>query len=287
MNTIPYTHTVLLLFCLLFVPHMVQAARLYTSVETQSPGLFEIFVFIDTTESINALQGEMVFSDNLFQAQRVYDGNSSISFWLEKPDIAKGSFVFSGIAPGGFLGERKLIFSTLVRQVTAGSSQIHFKNVVALRNDGNATPLSLEIQKNSLGGNSIPSENFSLDSGDIILPETFKPEIGNNEDIFNGKYFIAFSTVDKNSGISYYEVKESRFKILSFKDSWIRGESPFELRDQNLKSVIFVKAIDNNGNERVAVIYPEIQWYKSSEYLIIIGVGVFLLYFTWKRKRSI
>ena len=103
---------------------------------------------------------------------------------------------------------------------------------------------------------------------DSTLPEDFQPEIGQDFSIFEGKYFLSFATTDKTSGINYFEIKEG-------KKEWKKALSPYLLEDQELKSVIQVKAVDKAGNERIA------QWEPSKEpfawwivILILIGAGV-------------
>ena len=84
---------------------------------------------------------------------------------------------------------------------------------------------------------------------DTTKPEEFKPEIGRDPAIFEGKYFLSFATVDKMSGIDHYEIIETRDKK---QDIWKKVESPYLLEDQSLQSKILVKAVDKAGNERIS-----------------------------------
>ena len=104
--------------------------------------------------------------------------------------------------------------------------------------------------------------------GDNILPEPFKVEISQDPAIFEGKYFITFSTTDKQTGIDYYEVKEGR------KD-WKRAISPYVLENQKLTSDIWVKAIDKAGNYWMETL--EAQNKPEINYLIYIGLGLILV----------
>ncbi|MCK9351673.1 MAG: hypothetical protein M0P76_02710, partial [Candidatus Pacebacteria bacterium] len=68
---------------------------------------------------------------------------------------------------------------------------------------------------------------------------------------------------DKQSGIGRYEVMETnpwKFGFLPSTDketSWVPAESPYILKDQNLRSKILVKAIDKIGNERIVEFNPK------------------------------
>jgi len=48
-------------------------------------------------------------------------------------------------------------------------------------------------------------------------------------------------------------------------ENWIKGESPYLLKDQNLKSIILVKAIDRAQNSSIAAISAanKLSWYEN------------------------
>jgi hypothetical protein len=113
---------------------------------------------------------------------------------------------------------------------------------------------------------------------DSTVPEEFKSEIGQDPSVFEGKYFLSFSTTDKLSGIDHYEVREGKkdFKI---------AKSPYVLEDQNLRGKIIVKAIDKAGNEQISEIIPPS---KPFPYYILVFGLIILLIFWWiiRRLRS-
>jgi len=289
MKNLPYKCIQLTLGALLFcTPSALYAGSLYAEVKPQGlEGVFEVLIFVDAEDSINALEGEVLFTKSMFEVDRMYDGNSRINFWLKKPQFEDDSIIFGGITPGGFSGKQQLIFSALIRQIVKGQGEISFNNIVALRNDAEASKFPLTVKKIAIGGDVVASSGGALNVDDVAPPESFVPQVGYDEGLFEGKYFLAFSTVDKGSGILRYEVRESRFKWLSFKDSWVPAESPYVLADQALKSYIYVKAIDQNLNEKIVEVYPDIVWYENPWSYIMIGVILLLFYFAWKRKRYI
>jgi len=123
---------------------------------------------------------------------------------------------------------------------------------------------------------------------DHQLPETFTPLVGQNADIFGGKYFVVFSTVDKDSGIDHCEVAESKSKNPR-EDSWVRAESPYLLTDQTLTSYIIVKAVDKAGNYRTETIRfgnPQTFYQSPLFWFIIIIVFSILLILARKFKKN-
>jgi hypothetical protein len=77
--------------------------------------------------------------------------------------------------------------------------------------------------------------------------------------LFDGAYFVSFETQDKASGIKEYALAEKKsFFAFRPKDSAYQVVvSPAKLSDQTRSSYIFIKAIDNNNNERIAILSPE------------------------------
>ena len=128
---------------------------------------------------------------------------------------------------------------------------------------------------------------------DVTSPEEFKPEIGKASAVFEGKYFLSFATVDKMSGIDYYQVLEADRGGYQFgtkkKAEWKIAKSPYLLEDQSLRSVIKVKAIDKAGNERIAEILPpppKLTWKDIIiPLLILIGIGI-IWWLIRKRKKQ-
>jgi len=119
---------------------------------------------------------------------------------------------------------------------------------------------------------------------DIKDPEEFTPKIGQDSSVFEGKYFLNFSTIDKISGIDHYEVLEIKDKQQDRED-WKVVESPYVLEDQTLNSLIKVKAVDKADNERIAQIIPpekpvlSFPYWKVIVPLLIVGV----IYWVWKK----
>ena len=114
---------------------------------------------------------------------------------------------------------------------------------------------------------------------DTQKPEPFQAEIGKDPSVFEGKYFLSFSTTDKLSGIDHYEIKEGKKE---FKES----KSPYVLEDQKLKGKILVKAIDKAGNEHISEITPPP---KTFPYYIILILALFIVGVIWliiRRLRS-
>lgn len=257
--------------CLFLFATPVFAAEIFFGVQSQKIGLgklFEIGVFINTeNEPVNTVAGKIKFSSEFLELKEIREGNSIINFWIEKPEINEGEVVFSGITPGGYIGQNGYLFSLIFETKKIGENIITTAEEQIFLNDGQGSkasikqaPLFLQIEEN------VPASEFSLPS-DSEKPEPFEITVAQDSEIFGGKYFLVFAAQDKNSGIDHYEVQESNNKQTKG-GKWIAAESPYVLRDQKLRSYIFVKAIDRAGNERISELEPAkpLTWYEK--YLI-------------------
>lgn len=278
------------------LPQMVFAAQIFfesKTTQTQIGGKIEINLFVNTEqESINAFEGKMLFPSGVLDLKEIRDGNTIVNFWVEKPKNQNGAIIFSGITPGGFSGEKGLIFSAIFEAKKEGVAKFEINDARVLRNDGTGSEATLitvpfEIVVSRGAPAEIPAIPKIIDRE---RPESFVPEIARNETLLEGKWFVVFATQDKSSGIDHYEVKESRQKIFSVFGKWSAAESPYILADQELRSFVWIKAVDKTGNERVVKISPNnpLMGYENYENWIMIIVGVFIVALIarklWKRK---
>lgn len=270
----------LILYC---IPASVFAAGIFFESNDQSFAQNEEFfinVYLDTeNEFVNAVEGRIVFPTNLLEVKEIRDGNSTINFWIQKPIEKQEEIIFSGITPGGFLGQKEFLFSVIFRAKKNGDGSIKADEVKVLLNDGNGGEAQVKkylfdfsISKEL---NIVPS---LLEVVDKEPPEDFKPTIANDSDIFNKKYFLVFTTQDKGLGIDHYEVREGN------RGKFYVTESPHLLKYQSLNKRIFVKAIDKAGNERIIIFEPQnhTPWYR--QYLLFGIILVITFSFLLKEK---
>lgn len=277
------------------------ASFYFTSSATQVSinQTFKVDLFVDTeNEQINAMGGQIVFPSGLLELQEVREGNSIISMWLEKP--RNSELVFSGIIPGGYRDKNGLILSLIFKSVTEGQGAVSVHNGKVFLNDGQGS----ETQTKSIDfpfvaiRDSIREDSW-VSPKDTERPESFMPEIAKDATLFDGKWFVVFATQDKASGVDHYEVREIRqwtrfensllFVKYFRRYSWAVAESPHVLRDQELRSFLFVKAVDKVGNERIIKIAPRnpLAWYENYENWIMIMIVIISIYFIrrtlWKK----
>ena len=246
---------------------------------------FAIIVSLDTeNESINAIEGSLLYPHDLLDVVEIRDGNSAITFWIEKMhESSSGVLTFSGTTPGGFMQSKAFLYTIIFKAMRDGKGQIALDNLSVLKNDGQGTNVPVQALPFSV---SISDVNASTESvlgpvEDDEMPEDFKVTLTNDPDIFNNAHILIFSTQDKISGIDHYEVREGAWGF--FKNV----ESPYQLNDQSLTQPIFLKAVDHAGNERLVTIDAMHADQNKIKYLIFYLLGILLLVcllYIWGKK---
>lgn len=256
---------------------------------------FKVDIYLNSeNELINAFSGEIIYPADLIELENILDGGSIINLWIDKPVNSplyinniltnKNKIYFSGITPGGFRGSSGLLLSLIFKAKNEGSGFISFENSKFLLNDGQGTETKIKNVKFNF--NILPAGAKIIDSNQVILPidnlppEDFSPQILQNPEMFDNKYFLIFSTQDKGRGIDHYEILEWKkdFSILDLikkiiypksynlnYQKWTKTESPYVLLDQKLQSDIYVKAVDKAGNEKIAMVPAKnpLRWYEN------------------------
>lgn len=246
---------------------------------------FAVSLAINTDgKPINTVSGTIIVPPEMLKIIDVRSGNSIISLWVERPheDVGRGTIAFTGGVPGGFNGSDGPIVSFGVRAARAGSVTLDVRDFRVLLNDGEGTevnasikPLTITIKEaapkpvpppSKKGEEVLPPPAPSPEpqevyqpAPDTVPPEPFAPLISQHPSVADNKFFVSFFAVDKDSGISHYEIREEPV-VLSwftnvFSADWVRGESPFVLRNQLWINRVRVRAYDNSNNviESVAV----------------------------------
>jgi hypothetical protein len=281
-----------LLSVIVALPSAAQAVTLSLTPASGEYGPGETFVVtvrldsVNPEECVNVVDLSVLFPKDLVKPVAVSRGESLLTLWPEEPSIslADGLVRILGGIPGGYCGRivgdpgqtnilAKIIFAVPGTQI-GGSNfrgdvpmRIGFSSSTkVLLNDGSGTPATVAfrdaVYTRLERGRGASNEWLDAIRADTVPPDAFRAEIVRDRNAFDGKYMLVFSTVDKQSGVSHYEVLEED----PVRPGYVRGEktlaipvrsvSPYLLRDQELKSRIIVRAFDHAGNRTESVVDP-------------------------------
>lgn len=317
-----------LLCVCVFTPISTQAALLYFDpgeVEVHRGDTVTLALRIDTDEGecINTVDA-VIHYDPSMRAVDVSRGNSILNLWVEEPKIneTNHTITFAGGLSGGYCGRisgdpsltnvvLELVFRSPGLSIGGGDNQsarvwLGDESQVLLH-DGYGTNATVRLQDARINllsnpGNAPSDEWTTKVQNDEEIPADFDITLAKDEFAFSGKYFITFNSSDKQSGIDHYEVMEEPFKeFYSFKwgradAPWIKTQSPYVLTDQTLNSTIRVRVMDKAGNERIAVLVPDVALRSMSrDSMILWGLGgsvavlfgILIVYAIRKRKQKL
>ena len=291
---------ILFVFILAFTPFSIftishsgiaYAATLTLDPSTGNYGPGDMFVVtlrLDTpsSECVNAAAIELFYPTDWVKVTAISKGESLLTLWTDEPlvDAEHGKLTFSGGIPAGYCGRvqgdpgktniiAKIIFGVPGNMIGGKTStgpvpmNITFSSSTrVLLNDGFGSPAPLTFKNaiftHVLNSSGIKNEWLDIVHADTIPPDEFKVTIAQDSSTFDGKYFIVFLAVDKQSGVHHYEVREDdpvRLGITRGKNeqaSFVVATSPYVLKDQALKSRVTVRAIDNAGNVQESILAP-------------------------------
>jgi hypothetical protein len=89
-------------------------------------------------------------------------------------------------------------------------------------------------------------------SSSVLLSEATTTNSNTSSPTADGveRWMVLFATQDKGSGMDHYEVREVDPLLPWWGSGWHVAESPYLLEDQTLRSAVYVRAYDNDGNVR-------------------------------------
>jgi hypothetical protein len=292
-----------IILSLFSIPSFTYAAILYLDPPEGKYHLgdeFTVDIKLDVTEyCINTVEATIDFSNDIAQLVDFSTGNSMLDIWVAYPTTAQipeinseGELYIAGGIPGGYCGRipgdpgESNVIGTLVFKVPSFSVsnteddtiRIGFlDNTRALINDGLGTTDDLITKPAVFSFTSEPAlkqEDWqSILRQDTFPPEPFVVELQQNPAMFDGQYYVIFSTTDKQSGLDHFEILEikpgEQIGVMPSRNyidlllnrklpppEWKIANIPYLLSDQSLKSIIRVRAIDKAGNERVVEYIP-------------------------------
>ncbi len=137
------------------MPAQAQAAELYfgsVGQQVKSGTSVEIGLFLNTEGAeVNAAEGAVIFSAERLTLKEIYVGDSVVNAWLERPQLrdpacsTECAIIFSGIAVGGYVGDRALLFSAVFETRGKGAAEVFVRDERVLLDDGQGTAVSVRV----------------------------------------------------------------------------------------------------------------------------------------------
>jgi len=268
----------ILVFSAIFLPYSVFASNVY--LETAHTEFFVgdtilIYVKVDSkNKEINAVEGNisLYYVPDTVLIKDISFSESSFSLWPNKPSLSEDlkTISFAGGVPSGLQHQDATLFKIALNLKNTGQITLNPTDISVYLHDGKGTRDITEVQNLTINvlsqeiGYKPINDLETLISEDKTPPESFEIFAGQDESVFEGKKFLSFSTIDEQSGIKYYEVKEGDLPP-------IRSGGTYILQNQDTSTKVIVVAYDVAGNARESIYDP------TYSYLNLVVIVAFVL----------
>jgi len=237
-------------------------------------------------DCVNVVEATVTYPVGTLEMIDISRGESILTLWPEEPrvDQGAGTVTFAGGIPGGFCGAvegpgaasdasgvLRLVFRAIANRegITATrTATIGFGEPTSvLLHDGFGTVAPLTTQGATVAireTGALPEDAWQQSlAADTFPPEAFTLFVNRDPSIFDNAFYVTFSTTDKQTGIDYYEIRETDEYGYTpgtrEAPQWkkVAANEPYRLADQDLQSLVEVRAVDKAGNERIASLSPD------------------------------
>ena len=166
-------------------------------------------------KAVNAVEGRIIFPEDMLIVKEIRDGNSSINFGLKTSPWGSGKDYFFRHYSGRIQRGKQSPFSITFKAKKTGTAAISISNAKALQNDGEGTETRLRSEMWQWKSKREIAVAGRKKLRILFSPEPFALSIAREPVYFNEEWFVAFATSDKDSGVSRYEIKEYRFSLFA------------------------------------------------------------------------
>ena len=252
----------------------VHAYTISVQQDPQASGVYN--VVLDTEgQSFNAIAGTVFFDDKLTVTPTILTGSSVVSLWTKQPTVSGNSVVFEGLLPGGFsevydqFGDHprtKVTIFSMSFPYQEGVPTLHFSfdSPTVYANDGTGMAVAVTALPSTLSAPLVTS----VTPVDTVPPEPFTIAVRSVPSFMHGRYFIEFSTHDTISGVAKYFVRTDG-------GTWKPVTSPYVVPRASQQYIVFVKAVDALGNERIEqAMIPAQQVIDTTTVWTLISLGI-------------
>ncbi len=219
-------------------------------------------------KTINTLDGAIMISGfGAVDVRNISLGGSKVPLWVRTPSLSQvgDSVSFVAAFPGGITGDSVELFTLALHAGKQATVELTPKNLKGYLNDGLGTevPSTGFIPRIVVGpASASPVDELKKSvSSDNIPPLAFPVEVFQTKELYGGRKYLSYKSIDEQTGIDRYEVSEGD-------GPWIRTGGEYVLSKQSGYEKVRIRAIDRAGNVRVVefAVGSTVRWWA-----IIIG----------------
>lgn len=234
-------------------------------------------VFSPGKDKVNVVEGSITIPDGI-TVDGIDTSGSAFSLFADGPIymLSSRTIEFTAGAPGGLAPDSiALVFVIKAHADVEGKYDITPLGISSYENDGKGTrnPVSAPIASVSVG----PKGSVAVDAFPPAAPAPLVAEIGNDESLFNGRWFATFYGGADSASIDHYEVREGWWRPS------VRADRYYVLLDQDRSSTVWVTAVSENGKRVTSSIAAENPWTERAVAAVLILVLATVGGLIWRR----
>ncbi len=226
------------LFLIAFPTHAATVSVEPVQGEAGPGDRFSLSVILTTdANAVNVVEGRVKIPFGVV-VDSVSAAGSAFSLWPTYPAYftTDHAVEFSGGAPGGIAaGKSVRLFTIHAHAERAGVYEFPITGVSAYRNDGAGTSEDISTRSASVS----VRDGAPVPTIPTVATAPLVADVGQDDALFDGRYFIAFYGGDRGKGVRY-EIKEGN-------GAFQPAERYYVIHDQTLRTPVTVRAIDADG----------------------------------------
>jgi hypothetical protein len=230
-------------------------------------------------ENINVVEGSIVVPEGIV-IERLSTAGSAFSLFAYGPvyEPSSRTIEFTAGNPSGIpSNEVSLLFTIEAHAPVVGSYTLRAQTVRAYVNDGTGSMLAVSTR---------PTEVVVGEKGSVAIdalpknaPMPLVAEVGKDDSLFDGKWFATFYGGVRD-GIGYYEIREGWWRLP------VRADRYYVLEDQNLRTTLYITAVDSDGTRTSVSIPPVYPWAERAVLTLIVLGAALIAYLGYRRMRK-
>lgn len=244
-----------------------------------SPILLPV-VFTAGDESVNVVEGSIAIPEGM-TIEHLDTSGSAFPLFASGPTYMPSSHTVeftAGSETGIGAHEVALVFVIQARAEREATYEVSPGVIAAYASDGAGTKVAVAARTAhvSIG----PKGGVQVDALPKGAPRALLAEIGKEDSLFEGKWFLTFFGGTHGAPIERYEVREGWWRFPVSADRY------YVLKDQARRTTLFVTAIDTNGNRTSVLVPPAYPWAERAVLFAIALIAAVAAYLLMRRLRK-
>ena len=274
--------TFTLAFLLFTVAVPIHAAEL--SIEAPlggvgSPILLPV-VFTAGDESVNVVEGSITIPEGM-TIEHLDTSGSAFPLFASGPTYMPSSRTVeftAGSESNIGAHEVALVFVIQARAEKEAMYEVSPGTIAAYASDGAGTKIAVAAHPTQVSVGAKGS--VQVDAFPKGAPQTLLAEIGKEDSLFEGKWFLTFFGGAQGAPVARYEIREGWWRFPVSADRY------YVLKDQARRTTLFVTAIDTNGNRTNILVPAAYPWAERAVLFAIALIAAVAAYLLMRRLRK-